>query len=41
MKCFKTWIHTEWYLAVCTNASCAFLYYFGARHLLQVSPKTS
>jgi len=30
MKCYKTWIHTEWYLAVCTNALCAFLCYFAA-----------
>jgi len=30
MKFSKTWIYTEWYLAVCTNASCAFLCYFGA-----------
>ena len=30
MKFSKTWIYAEWYLAVCTNAACAFLCYFGA-----------
>jgi len=30
MKFSKTWIYTEWYLAVCANAPCAFLCCCGA-----------